>query len=156
MRVREGTICLVWLAVAACRPGTGVSAAASPSPTTASTRTYWADEVLPCPSPEVDPSQPVYEYADVAVPVKVEVLVSPHYPPELKQAGTTGEVILSFVVNAAGCAEPGSVSVFRSAAPEFVAAARAAAIRTRFRPAERGGRQVRQRVYMPFAFETRD
>jgi periplasmic protein TonB len=160
MRLRARALWLAALASGCQTTGAAApKAPASTPPAAAETKrsSYWANEVYPCPSPEADEAQPLYEERDLAAPVTIAVRVAPNYPPALLKERVTGEVVLEFVVNPAGCAEPGSVRVVRTAAPGFAAAARDAALRMRFRPGrQRDGRPVRQRVTMPFTFAIED
>jgi protein TonB len=77
---------------------------------------------------------------------------SPKYPPSLEQAGIEGQVAMRFVVDASGRVESGSIEVISSPRPEFAEAVRRAILATRYRPAEAGGRKVRQLVEQMFAF----
>jgi hypothetical protein len=111
-----------------CRPA--ATRMATPARTIAAPpRTYWAHEVLPCPSPEADETQPVYEATDVTVPVTFAIPVCAEYPTALRDQGATAEV-----------------------EPALVAAARDAAMRSRFHPAQRDRSFVRQRVTVPYSF----
>lgn len=76
----------------------------------------------------------------------------PRYPEGLRAAGITGRVVMRFVVDSAGLAEPSSIEVLSATRPEFAEAVRAALGRFRFVAGELGGRRVRTRVQMPFDF----
>lgn len=76
----------------------------------------------------------------------------PRYPEALRQAGVEGRVVVRFVVDTAGRVERGSVAVASSSHALFVAAVEPVVGALRFRPAEAGGRRVRQLVEMPFEF----
>lgn len=80
---------------------------------------------------------------------------APEYPDALRAAGVRGSVLAEFVVDTLGRMEPASFHALRSDDPLFAAATRAALLRTRFRPAESGGRRVRQLVQQSFSFVLR-
>jgi TonB family protein len=87
-------------------------------------------------------------------PVEVIEQPSPRYPPVLAQAGVAGRVELEYVVDALGRAEPGSLHALTSTRPEFEAAARAAVLDSRYRPARLHGQVVRQLVRQVLSFRT--
>jgi TonB family protein len=91
-----------------------------------------------------------------SVDVPVEAIEQPpvRYPPALAQADIAGLVELEYVVDTAGRAEPGSVRALAAAHPEFEAAARAAVLASRFRPARLHGQAVRQLVRQTFRFRS--
>ncbi len=76
----------------------------------------------------------------------------PAYPELLRQAGIEGRVVLELVVDTAGRAEQGSVTVVSTSHPGFVAPAQRALAGTLFRPARMHGRPVRVRVRVPMDF----
>ncbi len=76
----------------------------------------------------------------------------PRYPPVLQQAGVTGFVDGSYVVDTTGHAEPGSWRVLKSSHPQFEAPAREAVMKSVFKPARIKGRAVRQLVQQRFGF----
>ena len=78
----------------------------------------------------------------------------PKYPPLLRAARITGQVVLEFVVDTAGAVEPGSVRLVRSTNRLFEQPALDAATTWRFRPARIGGMPVRARVHFPVNFLT--
>lgn len=78
--------------------------------------------------------------------------VPPRYPAELRAAGTSGEVLMQFVVDTMGLVEGSSIKEIRTSDTQFTAAVREALPQMRFHPAEVGGRKVRQLVQMPFQF----
>ena len=77
---------------------------------------------------------------------------SPKYPDILREAGVEGEVLVSFVVDETGAADPASFKVIRSTHELFSTAVRKALPEMRFTPAEIGGKKVRQVVQAPFSF----
>jgi outer membrane biosynthesis protein TonB len=87
-------------------------------------------------------------------PVEVIEQPAPRYPPVLAQAGVTGRVELEYVVDTLGRAEPESLRALTSTRPEFEAAARAAILGSRYRPARLHGRVVRQLVRQILSFRT--
>jgi protein TonB len=78
--------------------------------------------------------------------------VRPRYPDALRDAGIGGRVVLRFVVDTLGRVEPATVETTSATDPRFGEAARRAIGGLRFRPAEAGGRRVRQLVELPFDF----
>jgi len=89
----------------------------------------------------------VEEAASVLTPGRLR------YPPALEAAGLAGRVELAFVVDTTGRVEPGSFVVLAATDPEFEAAARAAVLDTRFRPARAHGMPVRQLVRQSLVFK---
>jgi outer membrane biosynthesis protein TonB len=79
-------------------------------------------------------------------PVQVVEQPSPRYPIVLERAGIAGRVVLEYVVDTLGRAEPGSLHAVASTRPEFEAAARASVLNSRYRPARLHGRVVRPLV----------
>jgi protein TonB len=77
----------------------------------------------------------------------------PRYPEHLRASNVSGEVLMRFVVGADGRVESGSFEVISSPERAFSDAVRAAIMSTRFRPAEVGGRPVRQLVEQSFIFK---
>lgn len=78
--------------------------------------------------------------------------VRARYPDALRDAGIGGRVVLRFVVDTLGRVEPATVETVSATDPRFGDAARRAIGGLRFRPAEAGGRHVRQLVELPFEF----
>ena len=79
----------------------------------------------------------------------------PVYPDSLWRHGTSGRVLLEFVVDTAGEIEPGTLGVVSATHMAFAAAAMAAFRDAQFRPATRNGRRVRQLVLLPVDFDPR-
>ena len=77
---------------------------------------------------------------------------APRYPETLRSAGVEGTVVTEFVVDTTGRVESAGVTIVGGAHPLFEAAVRQALRGMRFRPAEAGGRKVRQLVRQPFTF----
>jgi protein TonB len=78
--------------------------------------------------------------------------IVPRYPASLRGAGIEGRVVLQFVIDTLGRAEAEGVQVLESTHALFTEAVREVLPRVRFSPGEAGGRKVRTRVMMPFAF----
>jgi protein TonB len=95
------------------------------------------------PRPETMVEQPV-----VAIPGTA----TPRYPAMLQSAGVEGSVRAQFVVDTLGRVEQGSFRALESTHDLFTAAVRDALSRARFKPAEAGGRRVRQLVEQSFSF----
>lgn len=79
----------------------------------------------------------------------------PTYPESLQRTGVTGKVIVQFVVDTVGVPQMSTFRVIESTHPLFAEAVREVLPQYRFRPAEIGGRKVRQVVQMPFVFGIR-
>lgn len=75
------------------------------------------------------------------------------YPPLLKQAGIEGSVLLEFVVDTMGRAEPRTIKVIQSPNAEFERSARQGVTRMLFRPGRVHGRAVRVLVRLPVHFK---
>jgi protein TonB len=84
--------------------------------------------------------------------VQVTRAASPRYPEALKSVNIEGVVSMRFIVGADGRVEPGSIAVIDSPHKLFTEAVRNALLATRYRPAEAGGRSVRQLVEQSFTF----
>jgi protein TonB len=108
----------------------------------------------PSGSPNVSDASPLtesmVEKAVIALPG-----LEPRYPPMLQSAGVEGDVRTQFVVDTLGRVEKGSVNVLSTSHDLFSAAVRDALNRARFKPAEVGGRHVRQLVEQTFTFRIR-
>jgi protein TonB len=81
----------------------------------------------------------------------VKVQVSPEYPYSLKQQGITGEVLVSFVVDASGNVR--NAFAVRSSDSGFEANACKAVSRWKFKPGRKGGRAVLVRMEVPVEFK---
>lgn len=80
---------------------------------------------------------------------------APRYPESLRSAHLEGWVTVQFIVDVAGRAEPGSIQILSATHPLFADAVREALREARYRPAEAGGRRVRQLVEQRFEFALR-
>jgi TonB family protein len=70
------------------------------------------------------------------------------YPSHLRDAGVGGRVVAQFVVNSEGRVESGSIRIISAAHPDLGEQTRRAVADFRFRPAQKGSRNVRQLVQM--------
>jgi len=86
------------------------------------------------------------------VAVALAVNPRPAYPQSLRSAGLEGDVRITFVVDTTGRVEPGSLNIVQSTHPLFSDAVRRWLPFTRYRPAEIGGRRVRQYVQQEVGF----
>jgi protein TonB len=84
--------------------------------------------------------------------VQVTRQPAPRYPDALKSVGVEGVVMMRFIVSADGKVEPGSIHVIDSPHKLFSDAVRQSLLNSRYRPAEVGGRSVRQLVEQSFSF----
>jgi protein TonB len=94
-----------------------------------------------------------FEENQVERAVQVSRMTPPRYPDALKSVGVEGVVAMRFIVGADGKVEPGSINVIDSPHALFTAAVRQALLNARYRPAEAGGRSVRQLVEQTFSFK---
>ena len=93
-------------------------------------------------------------YSEYQVERIVQVVRSavPRFPDALRSSGVEGDVLVTFVVGTNGRVEPGSITVSDSPHRLFSESVRSALLDARFRPAEVGGRAVRQLVSQSFSF----
>ena len=111
----------------------------------------------PASGPRVQPSQmradqPFFEFQVEKAAVIAAGSAAPRYPDALRKQRVEGEVLAQFVVDASGRPDASTFKVLRSSDQLFAAAVRSALDGMRFKPAEVGGRAVKQVVQMPFAF----
>jgi protein TonB len=83
---------------------------------------------------------------------EVARLVERNYPPLLRDAGISGSVTLSFVVNEDGRVNEASIEVLDASHEGFADAARRAVSRMRFRPAKVNNQAVKVKVSIPVTF----
>lgn len=76
----------------------------------------------------------------------------PLYPEDLQAMNIEGTVVVQFIVDTTGRADPASLKVLGTTHQGFVPAVRAALAQWRFHPAEVGGRKVRVLVRQPIEF----
>ena len=84
---------------------------------------------------------------------RFEGSAAPVYPPELMLRGVEGQVEATYVVDTVGQVDTFTVQVLRSDHPRFTESVRTALADTRFRPARRAGKAVRQLVKQRFRFQ---
>ena len=103
-------------------------------------------------SPNVADGSPFPEHMVEKAVIALPGSAQPRYPSMLQSAGLEGDVRTQFVVDTVGRVEQGSVRVLESTHEMFTTSVRDALGRARFRPAEVGGRKVRQLVEQTFTF----
>jgi periplasmic protein TonB len=79
-------------------------------------------------------------------------MVTPGYPGELRRSRTEGSVLMQFVVDTTGKADPSTISVLKSSHPLFALYVRTAILLSTYHPAMIGHYRVRQLVQQPFNF----
>jgi protein TonB len=79
----------------------------------------------------------------------------PRYPSMLQSARVEGEVLAQFVVDTTGRVDMSTFRAIQSTNELFVSSVRRALSAWKFRPAEVGGRKVRQLVQIPLSFTVR-
>ena len=79
----------------------------------------------------------------------------PSYPEMLRSAGINGRVLAEFIVDSTGLVRPGSLVIVSATHELFASSVRRTVPSFRFTPARVQGRQVAQRVRVPFEFEVR-
>jgi TonB family protein len=94
-----------------------------------------------------------YNESQVDRAVQVTRAAEPRYPDALRSVSIQGEVVVSYIVDARGRVESGSIKVISATHKLFADAVRVALLNARFRPAEVGGQPVRQLVEQPFIFK---
>ncbi len=78
--------------------------------------------------------------------------LEPQYPDSLYRAKIAGEVVVEFVVDTVGLADPATVEILSSTDDLFSRAVREGLAGATFSPARRKGRRVRQLMQLPVAF----
>jgi len=89
---------------------------------------------------------------EVDDPVQQINIPKPRFPPVLQQAGVSGFVDVTYVVDTTGHAEPSSWKVQKSSNVQFEAPAREAIMKGVFKPARIKGAAVRQLVQQKISF----
>jgi TonB family protein len=84
---------------------------------------------------------------------RFESSAAPVYPPELMRRGVEGQVDATYVVDTTGRVDTSTFQVLASADSLFTESVRIALADTRFRPARRSGKAVRQLVAQRFRFK---
>ncbi len=98
------------------------------------------------------PKSPVYFEFQVEKQVAQKPGTRARYPESLRSQNISGHVLAQFVVDAEGTVELQSIRILRSTDPEFTQSVLAYLRSVRYKPAEIGGRGVRQLVQQPFNF----
>jgi protein TonB len=80
-------------------------------------------------------------------------LVNDGYPEEMKKRRMGGIAEVSFVVDASGKVEPGSVEVVDATQPAFGEAAKKALLQAGFKPGKVSGNAVRTQVSLPIVYK---
>lgn len=99
---------------------------------------------------EASATQTVYDPRALDHPPRLRKSVAPVYPAEFKHVGVTGEVVVDFVVDAAGKVH--NAYVVRSTQREFEAPCLEAVSQWEFDPGQRGGRAVNTHMQVPVGF----
>ena len=86
---------------------------------------------------------------DPAVPVSQP---QPRFPPVLQSAGIGGHVVVQYIVDTTGHAEPSSFKVLEKTHEAFVAPAKEAIMKSVYKPAKFKGEPVRQLVNQKISF----
>ncbi|HSQ28848.1 MAG TPA: hypothetical protein VLN49_03305 [Gemmatimonadaceae bacterium] len=116
--------------------------------------------------PPIDPTGRLYDARNVACPAWLpwtrsrisgfervwRYPVAP-YPASMRPTNARADVLVSFVVDTSGAAEPNSIVVMGGSDPRAAAAVPTALAELRYRPATRSGYKVRQRVIQTLRFE---
>jgi len=116
---------------------------------------------LLCLAPPAASQQSPADTGDVflanVVQERPQVLSSPqlHYPDLMRQAGIEGRVVVEFIVDTLGRAEPASIKVVQSTNSAFDQDAKAHVRRAMFRPGRNHGRPVRVLLALPIDFRIR-
>ena len=103
-------------------------------------------------TPNVATGSPLPEHLVDQRVLAIPGTATPRYPSLLQTAGVEGDVRAQFVVDTLGRVEQGSVRVLDTSHDLFASAVRDALNRARFKPAEAGGRKVRQLAEQVFTF----
>lgn len=100
--------------------------------------------------PPLDISGQVFPLATLDRPPAARRSVRPEYPAELREAGVSGQVVLSFVSGADGNVD--GVTVVKSTHPALEAAAVAAIAQWGFEPGQKDGKAVKVGMQIPIVF----
>jgi periplasmic protein TonB len=106
----------------------------------------------PTGSPNVSDGSPMPENLVDKPILAIPGTAAPRYPSMLQSAGVEGDVRAQFVVDTLGRVEQGSIRVLDTTHDLFASSVRDALSRARFKPAEAGGRKVRQLAEQVFTF----
>lgn len=96
-------------------------------------------------------------FTEAVVEVKPEVVRMPavEYPDSLRLAGVQGRVMIQFIIDTMGRAEPASIQVVQSPHPGFDAPALRVVTEAEFKPGRVAGRPVRVLVLLPIDYKVR-
>jgi len=110
----------------------------------------------------MDTNDKTYTMNTVDEPVQIISEPEPHYPKELKDSLITARLVLRYIVDATGHAEPNSFGILEhvetntdTTHESFVEAAKKAILKSTFRPARFQGHPVRQLVEQKIRFNIR-
>lgn len=103
----------------------------------------------------INSDQTYYEFQVEKQAARLPGTGDPIYPEMLKAAGFQGKVLVTFVIDTTGRADPATFKVLSSSHDLFTKAVREQLPRMKFLPAEVGGRKVKQLVQQPFEFSIR-
>ena len=81
---------------------------------------------------------------------EVKFRTAAHYPFEMRRAGVTGEVVVEFIVDTNGNVT--NAHATKSSRPEFEANAVSSVSKWKFKPGQKGGRNVNTRMQVPIVF----
>ncbi len=141
------------IALAACLTIAGAALVAACNTETPQVAKAPADATPPSsPQPAVAAPEGAYFEFQVEHPVQSARGLAPFYPDSLRTAGVEGEVLVQFVVDTLGKAEPQTFQVLKVSHEAFAAAVKAALPGMNFVPASNKGVKVRQLVQQPFVF----
>jgi len=96
----------------------------------------------------------VFQLAELDQTPVSRFMARPHYPPELRAAGVEGDVVVEFIVNAAGDVQ--QARAIRSTRSELEPAAAEAVAKWKFKPGRKDGRDVNTRMQIPIVFTIAD
>lgn len=141
------------LALAACLTIAGAALVAACNTETPQVAKAPADSSPPSAAqPAVAAPEGAYFEFQVEHPVQSARGAAPRYPDSLRTAGVEGEVLVQFVVDTLGKAEPQTFKVLKASHEAFAAAVKEAIPGMNFVPASNRGAKVRQLVQQPFVF----
>jgi protein TonB len=101
---------------------------------------------------DVKEDQPYFEFQVEKPVAPIPGTGNPKYPDILRQAGVEGDVLVTFVVDTSGRADPSTFKVIRATHELFANAVKQALPAMRFTAAEVAGKKVKQLVQQPFSF----
>ncbi|HEX5386266.1 MAG TPA: TonB family protein [Gemmatimonadales bacterium] len=101
----------------------------------------------------VDVKAEVFTEAQLDDPAQPISQPLPRYPPVLQSAGVAGRVVVQYIVDTTGHAEPPSFKVVSSTNKAFEEPAKEAIMKSVFKPARFHGRPVRQLVQQAMSFK---